>query len=85
MVSQQQRLWFPMNSDQKTIFVEKLSQRNAATAQEGLRQLDSRLSELYDTIMAQQQTIADLIARISRLEQEALFAKARATGTGPTG
>lgn len=74
-----------MSNEQKTIFVEKLSQRNAATAQEGLRQLDSRISELYDTIMAQQQTIADLMVRTIRLEQEALFAKARATGTGPTG
>ncbi|MCK5641925.1 MAG: hypothetical protein KAJ19_14070 [Gammaproteobacteria bacterium] len=74
-----------MNSNEKTIFVKELSQRNAATAQEGLRQLDSRLSGLYDTIMAQQQTIADLTVRTLRLEQEALFAKARAAGTGPTG
>lgn len=74
-----------MSDNPKTIFVEKLSQRNAASAQQGLRDLDGRISELYGILMAHQQTIADLTVRVLRLEQEALFAKAKTTGTGPTG
>ncbi len=74
-----------MSDEQKTIFVKQLSARNAETAQEGLRMLDGRISEMHGIIRQQQQGINTLVARISSLEQQITTFRAQAAGHGPTG
>lgn len=63
---------------------EKLSRRNAVSAQQGLRELDGRISELHKLIMTQQQTIRDLLSRMSELETSTRAQQAMFAGSGPT-
>ncbi len=66
------------------ILVEKLSRRNAASAQEALRALDARISELCSINQTQQQGLSAMMQRIQELEGKYMLQKVQLTGTGPS-
>lgn len=71
-------------SEQKLV-VRPLAERNAIAAEQGLRELSSRISELNNIIMTQQQGMTALTARITSLEEQLRQVQAQSMGHGPTG
>ena len=64
--------------------VKELSRRNGETAQQGLRELDNRMSELHAIIVEQQRGVMALQQRVMGLEAAAINQKVAGVGTGPT-
>ena len=73
-----------MNEEVKLIQIDKLSRRNAVSAQEALRALDGRISELYAIIQNQQQGITALTRRLTELEDRYMLQKVQLTSAGPS-
>jgi hypothetical protein len=72
------------DQEQKQIRVDKLSQRNAASAQAGLAELNDRLSKQYSMIMLMEQNMKAMMTRLIELEAKAQLQQVQLVGAGPT-
>jgi len=64
--------------------LQPLSKRNAETVEVALREMNTKLHEGLSVIIAQRNTIADLVARVNVLEQYMNAYRANLVGRGPT-
>lgn len=63
---------------------EEVNRRNAAALHVQVKELSERLYAALARIDGLQNTLASVVARIERLEREAILARAGSAGRGPT-